>query len=229
MPTLLRKSTPGNEGTLRVSKALKHQVLLDTDEMQSLFKELGNFYLFAVSEPVALEEAQIEDFLTVYKKYIDALKNGQPLEDRLLRRAFSSAWTVDPSFLYAMEVAGGKFLVKPLRPVLQLQLHRFSLSDVDEKVHPLVLGPGSISWGVQFSFPQLFQDPKTEEIAKVPRDFPNSELYWKLSRWLRAHTVPALFLFKGKRVVSSLRIGKQSLSWINRHPHLTARGIQCVS
>lgn len=196
--------------------------------MAALFNELGDFSIFVVSEPVALEDAEIskEDFLSTYALYVESLKEGQVLEDRVFRKAFSSIWTVDSSIVYAMPVAGEKFLIKSLRPVLQLQLHRFVLSEVDEKVHPLVLGPGSISWGVQFSYPQVYQDPQTEEIAKVPRDSPNSQLYWKLSRWLRNHTLPTPFLFNQKRIVSSLRLGKKCLEWIDKY--LEPRGIQCA-
>lgn len=230
MHTSLRVSTPQNEGVLRVSKALKHQVLLEDQEMTSLLEELGQLSMFIVSQPVKLEEAEMtkEDFLALYKRYVDSLREGETIDDRLIRSAFSSAWSVDPSFFYAMQVGGEKFLVKPLKPILQLQLHRFMLSDVDEKIHPLVQGPGSISWGIQFSFPQLFQDPKTEEIAKVPRDFVNSQLYWKLSRWLRSHTLPTQFLYKGKKIVSSLRLGKHCLGWINQHRELKERAITCA-
>lgn len=223
-------STPQNEGVLHVSKCLKHQVLLDPEEMRALFAELQNFYIFAVSEPVQAEEMQIsqEEFLLLYQRYIAGIQMGNPLEDRLFRRAFSSIWTVDSSFLYAISLPSEKYLVKSLRPVLQLQPHRFIVSSVDEKIHPLVLGAESISWGIQFSYPQLCQIPKSNEIVQVSREFPNSQLYWFLSRWLRKHTLPTPFLFQGKRLFSSLRLGKRCVSWIHKHLDLNERKIQCA-
>lgn len=215
---------------LRISKCLKHQVLLDGEEMQSLFTVLGDFFIYLVSHPVRAEEMQVSrrDFLALYERYVEGIKRGNPEEDRWFRAGFSSVWTVDSSFLYAMPVGEMKFLVKPLRPVLQLQLHRFLLSEVDEKIHPLVLGKESVSWGIQFSYPQLYQDPKSQEISKIPRDFPNTILYWQLSRWLRAHTLPTAFFFHDKRIVSSLRLGKKCIPWIGSHPQLKCRNIQCA-
>jgi hypothetical protein len=219
---MIRTSKPEREGKLRTSKNLKHQVLLDAEEMEELFAHLGDFSLYVVSQPVTDEQMEIprSHFFALYRRYIESLKRGELLQDPLLRPFFSSIWTVDPSILYAMEVAGGKYLIKPLRPILQLQLHEFIFSNVDKKIHPLVQGPGSISWGIQFSYPQIYQDPKTDEMVKVARELPNSQLYFALSRWLRAHTLPTMFSYEGERIVSSLRLGKKCVSWIQTHPQL---------
>lgn len=227
---MLRISDLQSEGILRVSKFLKHQVLLDAEEMEALFAHLGKFFLYVVSDPVSAEEMECSQsrFLALYKMYVEGLKEVKLQENQVFRRDFSSIWTVDSSILYALSVGKEKFLVKSTRPILQLQLHRFLFSEVDEKIHPLVLGKESISWGIQFSYPQLYQEPKSREIYKVPREFPNSIFYWQLSRWLRNHTVPAAFFFESRRVYSPLRLGKKCISWIGHHSELKNRGLRCV-
>lgn len=227
---MLRISNLQNEGVLRVSRFLKHQVLLDVEEMEALFADLGSFFLYIVSDPISLQEMHClqDQFLALYKRYVEGLKVATPKEDCLFRRYFSSIWTTDSSLLYAMPVGKEKFLVKSIRPVLQLQLHRFLFSKEDEKIYPLVLGKESISWGIQFSYPQLYQEPKGGEIHKVPREFPNSILYWRLSRWLRNYTVPTAFFFENRRIYSPLRLGKKCISWIGHHPELASKGLRCA-
>lgn len=226
----LRVSSPAQEGTMRASKWLKHQLLLDVEEMRALFKELLPFEIFVVSEPVTQEEAYIdkEEFLRLYGEYVQALKVGAFPDESGLRRAFSSIFTVSRDLLYTMEVGKGKFLVKTLKPVIQLQLHHFFVSPTDGKFHPMVLSPESISWGIQFSYPQLYQDPHTQEFAKVTdsEEFPNTALYKRLAKWLRTHTAPTPFVFQGKKSNEPIRLGKQCFAWIDKHPGLQKQNIK---
>lgn len=225
-------SSPKVEGILQVSKWLKVQVLLDADEMQKLLEALAPVHFVVVSEPVVAQDAVIscEQFIEKYREYVDLLKEGIVPQAELLRRYFSSALskTLDP--FYAM-AAGEKFLIKPIKPVIQLQAHHFFYSDLDGKFHPMVLSPESVSWGLQFSYPQLYQDPKTRQVVKVTDtpEFPNSALFSKLQKWIRSETLPTPFLVKGVRINPPIRIGKKSLAWIKSHPQLKQRGIDVFS
>ncbi|MFI5334974.1 MAG: hypothetical protein ACHQT8_07455 [Chlamydiales bacterium] len=229
----LRQSTPEREGVMRASKWLKHQVLLDEGEMRTLFETLEPFEIFLVSEPVTEEGACIdkEEFLRLYSHYVQALKAGTLPDESRLRRAFSSIFSVTREALYAMKVGNNKFLIKAVRPVLQLQLHHFFVSSIDGKFHPMVLGKESITWGIQFSYPQLYQDPVTQDFAKVREgeEFPNTALYQKLARWLRRNTTPTPFVFQGKRSNEPIRLGKQCFSWINQHAGLQEHGVTVMA
>lgn len=226
---MLRISTPETEGVMAISKSLKHQMLVDAEEMRNLFDFLGLFEIFVVSEPVTEETIKIEkeEFLKVYAEYVSALKGGKIPDERALRRYFSSVFTVTQEALYAMEVGRDKFLVKALKPVLQLQLHHFFVSHIDGKFHPMVLGKNSITWGIQFSYPQLYQNPLTQEFAKVTEtaEFPNTALYKRLAKWLREHTSPTPFVFQGKRSNEPIRLGKSCFEWIGNHRGLKEQGI----
>ncbi len=227
---LLRISNPANEGVMRASKWLKHQVLLDAQEMRDLFAALAPFEIFVVSEPVTEQTMMVEkeEFLRAYEGYAETLKAGKLPDESGLRRYFSSIFTVTREALYAMEAGKERLLVKTLKPVLQLQLHHFFVSTIDGKFHPMVLGKDSITWGVQFSYPQLYQHPVTQEFAKVvdSPDFPNTALYQRLAKWLRTNTAPTPFIFQGKRSNEPIRLGRRCFAWIANHPGLVEHGVQ---
>lgn len=224
MPFSLRISTPSEEGIMQVSKSLKHPVLLDLEEMRALFTHLGTFYLYHVSSPVLRQEAEIPQgiFLKRYGEYVAGIKSGELIDEKLLRPFFSATITKDLESLYAISLEEKKVLVKPIKPVIQLTLNHFIHSPLDEKFHLGVQGQGSITWGVQFSYPQLYQHPKTKTIVKVEKNalFPNTEIFSLLSRWIRQHTLPTPFIYQEKRVNVPLRLGKACFSWINHHPNL---------
>jgi hypothetical protein len=225
----IRISSLKTEGILQVSKWLKVQILLDTDEMEALLKILEPVFFVVVSEPVKADETVITPgtFLSKYADYIDLLKQGQVPPAGEFRRFFSSAISSSLETFYAIPVSNDKFLIKPSKPVLQLQAHHFFYSDLDGKFHPMVLSADSISWGLQISYPQLYQDPITRQVSKVIDSpiFPNTAVFTKLLKWMRSHTLPTPFQVKGARINSPIRVGKKSLAWLKNHPQLKQKGI----
>lgn len=226
----IRLSTAKEEGILQVSKWIKVQILLDAEEMRALMHVLAPFFLVVVSEPVKADEMVVSTsaFLDKYAEYANALKQGQIPAATDYRRLFSCALATTLQSFYAIAAGGEKLLAKPSSPVLQMQAHHFFYSHLDGKFHPMVLSADSISWGVQFSYPQLCQDPKTHRILKIvdSEQFPNTGLFTKLMKWMRSFTLPTPFEVQGKRTNSPIRIGKKSLAWIKNHPQLQQKGIQ---
>lgn len=229
-PFDLRISTVQEEGKLQVSKWIKVQALLDPSEMENLLTVLDPFSIFIVSEAVEIEKGWVEKscFLTHYQHYVETVKKGQLPLEAPLRKYFSSIFTVTKELLYAMKLPNEKVLIKPVRPVIQLQLHHFFASRVDGKFYPMVLSDESITWGIQFSYPQLFQDPKSLEIMKVSStpEFPNTALFLKLVKWMRGNTVPTPLIFQNKRTNVPIRLGKRCFDWIEKHPGLSLREIK---
>lgn len=223
----LHISSPQEMGILQASKSLKTQVLLDFCEMEALFAQLGEFHIAIVSEPVSMEQALVskQEFLEKYRDYVVALKEGKLPEEASLRRYFSGALTRTTEVLYAFQIGIDRYLIKPIQPLIQMQVHHFFYSTVDGKFHPLVLGKESVTWGVQFSYPQIAQDPKTGAIGKVDQSFPNTSLFTDLSRWMRNETRPTPFLVGEKRSNEPIRLGRSCFSWIGNHPQLRAKGI----
>jgi len=229
-PFPFRLSSPKVEGVLQVSKWIKSPVLLDTSEMRELLEALAPLVFCVGSEPVSSAEALFspEQFLVLYAEYIAQIRSGQTPHEKPFRRAFSSMMSRSAQSFYAVTVGTDRYLIKPTCPVIQLQSHNFFYSTSDRKFLPMVLSKESVSWGIQFSYPQLFQDLATAQIGRVTssEEFPNTELFQTLQRWLRSHTLPTPFIASGEKINATIRIGKRCLAWINSHPQLLEKGLQ---
>lgn len=221
----LRKEEP-----LQISKARKFPILIDEKEMKELLSYLQPVEIFDVSHPVFLEEAVIpqEDFLSHYEKYIRGIREGVLIEEGSLRPYFSSIFTMAKEAVYAYPLSNGKYLVKACLPVIQLQRHHFIYSNT---LHSGVMGKESVTWGIQFSYPQLYLDPVSKEIGKVEKNakFFNTALFRKFIKWVREYTCPTPFFIQGERKNLPIRLGKQCFSWINHHPNLQIRGLYVES
>lgn len=222
----LKISAPEKEGNFSVSKWIKHQVLLDASEIRALYEHLSPFYFLNVSTLSPLDDMIIssEQFLASYLAYIEGLQAGNPLEKP--PREFSCAVSVHLDALYAHEIQPGRYMAKPLLPWIQLQPHRFFHSKIAQTIHPMVMGPESIQWGIQFAYPQIFFDGVKGVYSKVNSEkFPNTALFTKLIQWFRLQTVPTTFVYEGQKISTPLRLGKRCFSWIASHPQLLRQGL----
>ncbi|MGD0664923.1 MAG: hypothetical protein ABSA17_04250 [Rhabdochlamydiaceae bacterium] len=218
-------SQRSNDLKFSVSKWIKHQVLLDAGEMEACLKALHPFEFYNVSTIAPQGDLIIseEKFLNSYRSYITDLKEGRVPEPD--RKIFSAVMTMEREALYAKEIQPGRWMAKLAKPVIQLQHHRFFASKVDHKIHPMVMSPDSICWGLQFAFPQIFFDGSEGSYSKTT-EFPNSALFAKLLKWLRAESVPTTFVWDGHKVATPIRLGKTCFAWIVNHPQLKEQGIQ---
>lgn len=219
-----------SEPPMQASKWLKSQVLIDDDEMVSLFTALGNFeiYLIGCLTPRDAGVVTQAEFLQKYKEYVSFLKEGAIPDEVAIRHLFSSIFTCSSDHLFAMPIGEDQQLIRISKPVIQLQAHRLDYSNADGKFYSMTFGVESISWGIQFSYPQLYEDPLTHQIDKVGLEakFPNTLLFQRLQRWVRNHTIPTPFEVQGKQINVPVRLGKHCLPWINRHPQLIKKKIQ---
>lgn len=204
------------------SKWLSVALLIDAAEMKALFDFLGNFLIFTVGSIVKRGEGLIthESFLSCYAHYIEILKSGNIPEDSIYRSVFASVLTVSPDHLYALHVGTDGDLIRINKPVIQLQAHNLDYSTADGKFRSMVFGKDSVLWGVQFSYPQLFEDPSNHSVRKVDNSFPNTSLFRALQKWTRLNTVPTPFLVNEKIINAPVRLGKRCFSWINNHVHV---------
>lgn len=224
--SLLRVSTPEKEGLYQGSKYLKVQVLCDAEELEVLFRE--KFWLFPLTGLTDGQPLEPAFFLREYAAWIEGMKQGKIPADAELRRLLACAMTADLEALWLQSVpesrSGPKYLMKIAQPVVQVQAHFFTYSDLDGVFRPMTMGPGSIFWGLQFSFPQIYQNPKTMELLEV-EESANSALFDRIRTWARETTRATPFSVGGKRVNATIRIGKKSLAWAGSHPQLVGRGL----
>lgn len=209
---------------MNASKWLEAQALIDTNEMEGLFKALEPFEIFINGSIVEPGQGLVEKsyFLKVYDDYINSLKNGILPDENKYRQMFSSVFTTTTEAICAVPLANGKHLMRVITPVVQLQPHQMAYSEGEQKFYPMVFGKNCLIWGIQFMYPQLFQDPNTNEVSTVLKspNFPNTPLFKNLQRWVRNNTIPTSFLTKDQTINISVRLGKNCLEWINNHPQL---------
>lgn len=224
----MRQGSPA-EGPLQASKWLSSQVLIDGDEMASLFEAIGPVLLYNCGIVNKQGEALINKdiFLKHYRQYIDELKSGVSPHASSFRPLFSLAMTTTTDSLFSIPLADGKEIVRIAKPIIQMQIHYLSYSTVDKKFHPMVFGLDSIAWGIQFSYPQLYQDSHTKMVENVKDtpEFPNTKVFQLLQKWIRNETIPTPFLAEEIATNVPMRLGKKCTSWINTHPDLIKKGI----
>lgn len=220
---------PNRNPPLRATKWLQLHVLLDSDEMQQLLNALAPVHICVTGRILqrGVGALPIAEFLTCYQQYIEKLKIGCLLDEAHYRTAFSSLWTRALDQLSVLAVGDHEQLIRPSYPVVQLRPHRFSYSAFDGQFRSMVLGPESISWGIQFSYPQVMQNPETQEMERVSDSdaFPNTALFRALQRWIRHHTRPTPFIVNGQCVHVPMRLGYTCLKWIGRHPQLQSNAL----
>jgi hypothetical protein len=209
---------------MQASKWLSIQALLSPDEMGRLIEELGEFQIYPTT-PEPQPCIQKKRFLQFYTAYCLDLQNGQLPDASHYRSLFSTFWSADEEAVVKIPV-GENTLCRAVHPVIQLQYHVMGYSPMDKKFRPMVMGQDSMAWGIQFSFPQLFQDPATKKIHKVDQTFANTSLFQTLRRWMRENTVPTPFIVDGNAVNVPIRIGRDARLWVNQHPQLKRLSIR---
>lgn len=225
-------SSPAVEGNYQVSKWLHFQVLLSKEEMEDLLNLEENLLLYPASDICAIGSPLVEkkSFIEAYGEYLEALKSENP-DFTPYRRLFSCYATVSPDCLYSVEVSEKEQLIRPKLPVIQLRPHQMGYSKIDSAIYPMSLGAGAIAWGLQISYPQIFQNPHSQEIVKVGTGdiFPNTAPFKNLSRWMRLKTEPVIFNAHGKRIATPVRIGKEALSLVSSHRQLQALELEVIN
>lgn len=209
---------------LQASKWLSIQVLLSEEEMTSLFSALGEFSIL-LTIPSESPEVEHLNFLNSYHRYCQTIRNGELPNPSDFRSLFSTFWTTDQKAFVKVPV-GAQFLCRAVQPVIQLQYHLMGYSKIEKKFRPMVMGKGSIPWGIQFSYPTLFQDQKTQQVLKVGQSFPNTSLFQEFRHWIRKETVPTPFIIDEEQVNIPIRIGSRVREWINHHPQLHELGLK---
>lgn len=215
----VRTSTLEKEGLYQAAKWLKFQVLVEG--LETLFERLEPFEIFPLTGIVNGEPIAKELFLKTYREWVEGLKGGKVPDDRELRKMLAAVWTEDPESLWLQEIPGKGYLIKVCKAALHVQAHWFRYSPIDGVFRPMSMGEGSIFWGLQFSFPQIYRDGKTMEFQEVREN----RLVKQMRLWLREKTRATPFLVEGKRVNVPIRLGKECFSWICRHPQLVDQGI----
>lgn len=216
------------------SKWLHFDFLVETVEIKELFDSIeAPLYLFSTMgvQQNGKNSIAMRDFFDCWQRYIDTLKSGKSVQDSDIRFFFTACLTRDLKALRTQQLANEREVIIPYEPIVQMQLHRFSYSQTDNKFHSQAFGDESVSWGVRLSYPQLYQYPHTRvvENALDETKFINASLVPTIRAWLRKMTLPTPFIVDGVQINEPMRIGRGCFSWINNHCDLIRRQIQVKS
>lgn len=208
------------------------RALLDIDEMQALCGHLPAFSLYQAGSvlPIGSGMLSVQQFLSAYDAYLSALKKGKLPPYKQLRHALCAFWSAEENAIAVQAVSQNEQVLSPASPIIQLQPHAFCYSAFDNSFRCMVFGPTSIPWGLQWSYPQVYQDPTTQAIHKTATapNTPNTLFFRTLQRWMRHHTQPLQVLAQGKRTCLAVRIGPACLKWMRTHPQWNTWNIQLL-
>ncbi|MFY7843017.1 MAG: CinA family protein [Rhabdochlamydiaceae bacterium] len=219
MKTFPQQSDPSKEGRYSVSKWLKYHVLLDEEELKGLIENLPSFRYYKTGQVLPIEEStgSSSEFLDKYRLYIRDL-----IHPSFSKQDLTCVWSVSSEALYSIKVKENKVILRPKQPVLQIQNHQFLYSSLDRSFRSMINSLDSIPFGIEISYPQIFEDPHSHEFIKVRshNGFENNRLFSQLSHWIRHHTVPMCVILDHQSHHLPIRIGKKVLSWVHLIPSL---------
>lgn len=191
----LKISTPQVEGIPSFAKWIHLPLLLSLREMEEFVSFAADWYpLGRIASKDEVFSAK-DNFLLAYQKRIQSIQEGTMPNDH-----WTYAVTVEEEALYAMSVREGQYNVRPKKPFIQIKTHQFAFSEKGDLLQNAI-GKETKPWGVQISFPFVYQDPKTVTVHKSEGE--NVLLFRSLQKWVRHHTKPYQ--------KSALRIGEVSL------------------
>jgi hypothetical protein len=209
------------------AKWLKIQALLDPSELRSLFEHLGKVQIFPLGIPLEKPPFSIEadEYVSSYTGWIDSIKRGEIPNGGALRTLNMTLWCEDGSSVDVVALKNGHHLVRPKKASLQVQIHSMGYSAVDRTFRPMVLGQETIFWGLQWSFPQVGQNPGTGEIVELkPHPW-----FVKIRQWMRERAIPTPMIVEGEKTHLPIKLGKACLPWIDKHPQLKQLGAICAA
>jgi hypothetical protein len=225
-------STPSKEGVLQASKWQHIRALIDPSECEELFKVLGSFYLVNTAKVCKKEEilVDIQAVIYSYREYIAALKATDHFEDQKYKACFSLALSRGLEPFYLMKVKEEAFLVKLKEPAIRMQLYSFHYIEEEKQFVSTQHRQEPISWGLEFSFPQFYQDTSTCQPIEVlkNKDNPNTKLFKMIQQWTRDFTVPAPFTIHKNKHIAPFRLGKKCFEWVNEYSTMRRHGLEIL-
>ena len=193
----MKRKNCNSVSSYQVSKWLNLSCNLAIFEIQELYEALGK-PKWVLCGKVFSEEDNVQN---AFDYWLEEYAKGNVLPALL---------TQDENAYEKFALPDGKFIVRPIFPLIQIKEHRIVIAH-DQSIHSGVFGPDSIPFGITFSYPQLILDhnqKKVVEVLKAP--YLNTELFKSLQKWVRNFTSPTPFVIDGKKRFEPFRIGKKN-------------------
>ena len=150
--------------TFQASKWITVPLLCEADEMRALFEHLHDLVIVEISGLSSEGEEVVsrEQFLTDYAAYVQKLKAGLQPDPSEVQAQFTKGLSASLDHFLKVKTDATHQLMRIVKPVIQLQPHWFSYSREEGKFRTTIFNLSSVTWGVQFSYPQLFSRSRDE-------------------------------------------------------------------
>lgn len=228
----IRISTPAKEGVMQASKWLYLRMLIDPVEFKELLVLLEDVHFLNMARVCIKEDIFVEPskLASQYDHYISLLKREEIVDDRAYRPHFSLAISKTLLPFYLMQVKTESFLVKLVEPIIRMQLFSFQYIQEQQRFISTYSIENSISWGLEFSFPQFYQDVDTCQPVEILKNKANlnTQLFKSLQKWTREATVPVPFIIDENKEIAPFRLGKKCFEWINLYAGMRKHGLKIV-
>lgn len=197
------------------SKWQKIEVLLDPVELERLLQYLSPLVILNTSGVIRREKIsiQVDEFTCLYEKYI-AMLQGKIQRDRI---CLSYALSQRLENFSVVKLSSNKYICRMVQPDVQIQAYSFLL---DEAGKPLsqVFSEEAIPFGLQFSYPAIFQDTQTMEVFSTTKNgFAGWKLFSAIRSWIRSYTAPLPIRFQEKTIKLPIRTGRLAAAWLTSH------------
>jgi len=210
----------------QAAKWLKIQALIDEKELSQLMDSLAPFSIYPLSGAFPRDAFPLKKELYVakYHSLLEIVKRGEiPTDFGALN---ASMWTRSESSVWLQEFPNQRYVARAKEPFLQVQVHHMSYSSIDREFRPMSLSQDRIFWGLQFSFPQIFEHPEKGIIETS--DFENGILFHSVRKWSRQCTIATPMWVDGRRKNLPIRLGKNCFSWIHCHAGLAEKNLSVL-
>lgn len=204
------------------SKWVKLPIFSSAKEMALLFSKLTAAALFPIGRVLSSDQITIssENFLKTYESLLKTLfEEKKLLKESILPLAIANQL----NDFELIKVNKTKHILRIIRPVIQLKWHFFRFSPIDQSFRSNVFCQDSIFWGVEFSYPQLYQDFETKKIIQINSDYPNLSLWKIIRKWCRDISLATPIHIGNKQMNLTMRLGKDLFPIINEHPDFKNR------
>lgn len=169
---------------LQASRFLKHVVLLTPDTLTELINHL-HCEVCNISKVVEKRDFK-EEFLKAYAQYY-AMLLKQEVDVFSLRSLLTCALSLDFNAFNENILSVSRRIISVKSPVVYVRLMTYQCL-ANNRVIPFALGKDVHTFGLVFSFPQLYRDPTSKENRNALKESRNAALWKSITQWIRRET-----------------------------------------
>jgi hypothetical protein len=196
---------------INYSNILSFYVLFSKDDLKEAFHVLEGFNFYNVSSvfPKVEKMPSKEDFLAFYESFLEALFTNNPIDNEKLKKMFSMAISSSEAFFTKKECSNDRLLMKPNRPVIQMQPCGLFSSSIDHELHAKSYAKDALCFGIKFSIALTYEDAIKHKIYHLEFTDREYQAFNELRRLVRHKTYPLTVMIDQEKKVYPYRFSHE--------------------